>query len=56
MDGPRLAFPVYDLYWLQLELLCEVATRYRYQHMSNAGIATPNPGLNLHMVAFSYLF
>jgi lipid A 3-O-deacylase len=29
---------------------------YRFQHMSNAGIATPNPGLNMHMVAFSYLF
>jgi lipid A 3-O-deacylase len=29
---------------------------YRFQHMSNAGLATPNPGLNLHMVAFSYLF
>ena|SRR5258708_6001543 len=29
---------------------------YRFQHMSNAGIREPNPGLNLHMVAISYLF
>jgi Lipid A 3-O-deacylase (PagL). len=29
---------------------------YRYQHMSNAGIGTPNPGLNLHMLGLSYRF
>jgi len=29
---------------------------YRFQHMSNADIDTPNPGLNLHMVGLSYLF
>lgn len=29
---------------------------YRFQHMSNAGISGTNPGLNLHMVAFSYCF
>jgi len=29
---------------------------YRFQHMSNADIDTPNPGLNLHMVGISYLF
>ncbi|MEY2428504.1 MAG: hypothetical protein QOJ40_1389 [Verrucomicrobiota bacterium] len=29
---------------------------YRFQHMSNAGISEPNPGLNLHVVAVSYLF
>jgi hypothetical protein len=29
---------------------------YRFQHMSNAGLAAPNPGLNLHMFALSYLF
>jgi hypothetical protein len=29
---------------------------YRFQHMSNAGLATPNPGLNTHMFALSYLF
>ncbi len=29
---------------------------YRFQHMSNAGISTSNPGLNLHAVALSYRF
>jgi lipid A 3-O-deacylase len=29
---------------------------YRFQHMSNAGIGSPNPGLNLHMIGVSYLF
>jgi hypothetical protein len=29
---------------------------YHFQHMSNAGIREPNPGLNLHVFAVSYLF
>jgi hypothetical protein len=29
---------------------------YRFQHMSNAGLHKPNPGLNLHMLCVSYLF
>jgi len=29
---------------------------YRFVHMSNAGVARPNPGLNLHQVGVSYLF
>jgi hypothetical protein len=29
---------------------------YRFQHMSNAGLAQPNPGLNMHMFALSYIF
>jgi len=29
---------------------------YRYQHMSNAGLAPSNPGLNLNMFALSYVF
>ena len=29
---------------------------YRFQHMSNAGLASSNPGLNLHMFALSYQF
>ena len=29
---------------------------YRFQHMSNAGLSTPNPGLNMHMFALSYVF
>jgi lipid A 3-O-deacylase len=29
---------------------------YRFQHMSNAGLASSNPGLNLHVFALSYRF
>ena len=29
---------------------------YRFQHMSNGGLATPNPGLNMHIFALSYVF
>lgn len=29
---------------------------YRFQHMSNAGLGDPNPGLNLHMLEVSYRF
>jgi hypothetical protein len=38
----------------------EMATHFRlgyhFQHMSNADIYTPNPGLNMHMLGLSYLF
>jgi len=33
-----------------------VAVGCRFQHMSNAGMATPNPGLNVGMLEFSYHF
>ena len=29
---------------------------YRFQHMSNAGLARPNPGLNVEMLELSYHF
>jgi lipid A 3-O-deacylase len=29
---------------------------YRFQHMSNAGLAKPNPGLNVEMLELSYHF
>jgi len=29
---------------------------YRFQHMSNAGLASKNPGLNMHLFGISYLF
>lgn len=29
---------------------------YRFQHMSNAGLSSHNPGLNLNMFGLSYLF
>ncbi len=27
---------------------------YRFQHISNADLAKPNPGLNMHLVTLSY--
>jgi lipid A 3-O-deacylase len=41
---------------LNWDLSSRFRVGYRFQHMSNAGIAEPNPGLNLHMVGVSYLF
>jgi hypothetical protein len=41
---------------LNWELLPHFQIGYRYQHMSNAGLFTPNPGLNLHMLGLSYQF
>lgn len=29
---------------------------YRFQHLSNAGIERPNPGINFHLVRFSYRY
>ena len=29
---------------------------YRFQHMSNADLSRDNPGLNMHMLALSYVF
>jgi lipid A 3-O-deacylase len=29
---------------------------YRYQHLSNADLKTPNPGINFQQVRFAYLF
>lgn len=29
---------------------------YRYQHLSNAGIDTPNPGINFHQLRLQYHF
>jgi hypothetical protein len=44
----------------QIGLGCDIASRvrisYRFQHMSNAGLSSDNPGLNLHMFSLSYLF
>jgi len=38
------------------EVTAHVRLGYRFQHMSNADIYTLNPGLNMHMLALSYLF
>lgn len=29
---------------------------YRYQHVSNAGLADPNPGINFHLLRLAYHF
>jgi hypothetical protein len=61
----RSAFPSKDLGFpfqftsyagLNLDLGSHIRLTYRIQHMSNADIAKPNPGLNLHMLGVSYLF
>ena len=41
---------------LNLELSAHFRLGYRFQHMSNAGLAKSNPGLNLNMFALSYVF
>jgi hypothetical protein len=41
------------VYW---NVATRVRVGYRFQHMSNAGIASPNPGLNLNFFYASYLF
>lgn len=39
-----------------LDLSSRIRIGYRFQHMSNGGLIKPNPGLNLHTMAVSYLF
>src|SRR5437867_4727178 len=41
---------------VNLDLGQHIRVGYRYQHMSNAGLSRPNPGLNLHVFGLSYLF
>lgn len=41
---------------LNLELSAHFRLGYRFQHISNSGIRTPNPGLNLHFLSVSYKF
>lgn len=41
---------------LNFDLGNHVRLGYRFQHMSNAGMASPNPGLNMNMLAVSYRF
>ena len=41
---------------LNFDLGGHVRFTYRFQHMSNAAIGHPNPGLNLHLLGVSYLF
>lgn len=41
---------------LNWDLAAHWRLSYRIQHMSNAGLAAQNPGLNLHMISLSYVF
>lgn len=41
---------------LSLDVTQHLQVAYRLQHMSNGGIATPNPGLNMHMFGVFWLF
>ena len=41
---------------VNFDFLSHFRFNYRFQHMSNAGLASSNPGLNLHMLGLSYRF
>ncbi len=41
---------------LNWDVTQRIRVSYRYQHMSNAGISRPNPGLNLHLLGVSFRF
>jgi hypothetical protein len=41
---------------LDLDIAAHWRIGYRYQHMSNAGLGSSNPGLNLNMLVFSCRF
>lgn len=41
---------------IQWEITKQFTIGWRYQHMSDAGIAEPNPGLNMEMFSASYSF
>ena len=41
---------------LRVKLSSNVGVGYRYQHMSNAGMSSHNPGLDLHMLELSFHF
>jgi hypothetical protein len=41
---------------LNWHLTKHISIGYRFQHMSNAGLWNPNPGLNLNMFSFTFRF
>ena len=41
---------------LAWDITDHIRVGYRFQHMSNAGISNPNPGLNVQMLTVSYRF
>ena len=52
--GGNVQFTTYA--GLNFILSSAVRLSYRFQHMSNAGFGSHNPGLNLHMFCASYCF
>ena len=41
---------------LRYHIALDLSAAYVFQHMSNADLEQPNPGLNLHMIEVSYSF
>jgi len=41
---------------LNLDITKHIRLGYRFQHISNAGMSQHNPGLNMNVVALSYVF
>ena len=41
---------------LNWDITRNISLGWRFQHMSNAGISKPNPGLNMQMISLSYRF
>ncbi len=41
------------LYW---DFATHWRVGYRFEHISNADLANPNPGLNMHLLSLSYVF
>lgn len=41
---------------VNLDFATHFRVGYRFQHMSNGGLSGDNPGLNMHIVAMSYVF
>jgi hypothetical protein len=52
--GSRFQFTTHA--GLNCDLGVHLRIGYRYEHISNAGLATPNPGLNFHVFGMSYVF
>jgi hypothetical protein len=52
--GEHLQFTSYLALGVECGAKRNLAVAYRIQHISNAGINEPNPGLNVYMLEFSY--
>jgi hypothetical protein len=41
---------------INLDITKHIRLGYRFQHISNAGLSSHNPGINMNMIALSYVF